>query len=60
MRPTSPAFSLGNKSNKDSTSKLRMSLENRAASKYQGLRMKGDALKGVMDISFTSEEEESE
>jgi hypothetical protein len=37
-----------------------MSLENRAASKYQGLRMKGDALKGVMDISFTSEEEESE
>ena len=33
IRPTSPAFSLGNKSKKDSTSKLRLSLENRA-SKY--------------------------
>jgi hypothetical protein len=60
LRATSPQFSLGQKREKLSTSaaKLSVSLENRA-SKYQGLRVKGnEALKGVMDISFTSDEEE--
>jgi len=60
LRATSPQFSLGGKRDKLSTSaaKLRISLENRA-NKYQRVK-DSDALKGVMDISFTSDEEEEE
>jgi hypothetical protein len=66
QRPISPNFSQGEKSGKqtrelsNSAIKLRHSLENRAATslskRYQGLRLKKNALKGVMDISFTSDE----
>ncbi|TNV82682.1 hypothetical protein FGO68_gene8020 [Halteria grandinella] len=71
QRPISPNFSQGEKSINgtskqrelsNSAIKLRHSLENRAATslsqnkKYQGLRLKQNALKGVMDISFTSDE----
>jgi hypothetical protein len=57
-QPLSPTFSLGGKKGEISSSaaKLRHSLENRVG--YVGLRMKKQAIKGVMDISFSSEEEE--
>lgn len=67
-RPISPNFSQKGHNSKDqnqrelsnSAIKLRYSLENRATlsqnKKYQGLRLKQTALKGVMDISFTSDE----
>jgi hypothetical protein len=57
-QPLSPAFSLGGNKGEISSSaaKLRHSLENRVG--YVGLRMKKQAVKDIMDISFSSEKEE--